>query len=323
MPTATSRRRRRNSSRTATRSATASSACASSAGSTSARRTAASASDSASRRCACSASPPRTAPPRSRGPRRARCRATNRIVHSVRARAHHRAHVPRDPDLLRRRLRRDLRGLGHARRARGAGLRLRLHAGDPDARRVRGRRPATGAAAGALVALASAVLDVLGHHLLERLKLLEELVGRDLGLRVVRPEQPGGRVDGGLPGDLIRGVVVLRGLLACRLDAVQVDVLKPVALLLVEGDTRALPLELGGRLPDLRPERRVLVAVGVAQDVAGVPRARLGLLDTLDLGDALHDHVVPGAQKIARDGRGWGTGTRTPLSRTKTWRPTN
>src|SRR5204863_399736 len=56
--------------------------------------------------------------------------------------------------------------------------------------------------------LVLAVPDVLGDELFERLELLEQLLGRDLALGRRRAEEPGGGFDGGLPGDLVDGLVV-------------------------------------------------------------------------------------------------------------------
>src|SRR5215211_1419230 len=96
------------------------------------------------------------------------------------------------------------------------------------------------ATARSAVVVLVALADVLGDAPLERLELLVELVGRGRLARLRRAQQPGRRVDGGAPGDLV-GVVRVGGLgrrLRGRLDGVEVDVLEAVALLLVEADLR-------------------------------------------------------------------------------------
>src|SRR3954470_4400977 len=123
--------------------------------------------------------------------------------------------------------------------------------------------PATPAAARSVVRLLLAVADVVGDETLEGLELLEQLLRRDLLLRLPAPQHPRRRLHGGVPCHLV-GIraVPNRGRPAGRLgDPVQVDVLEAVALLLVEGDTRASPLVLSRLATDRRAERRVLATV--------------------------------------------------------------
>src|SRR4051812_20890932 len=145
------------------------------------------------------------------------------------------------------------------------------------------RRPAGGpdtahdrrAARRSVVAALGVLPDVLGHPLLERLELVEQLVGRDLLVRLALADQPRRRVDRGAPGRFLRLGLVLAGLVRKRLDLVQVDVVEVAALLLVVLDAGALALEPHRGVPDVLAERRVLLAVGVPDDVAGAAAARL------------------------------------------------
>src|SRR5439155_9327209 len=106
-----------------------------------------------------------------------------------------------------------------------------------------------------------AVPDVLRDQLLERLQLLKERFRRHALLRLVA-EQPGRRVDGGPPRDLLgvsisalrAGFVVLE-----RLDLVEVDVCVTVSLLLVAFDPGPAALGGEGLSRDRFAERRVLV----------------------------------------------------------------
>src|SRR4051794_10052293 len=97
----------------------------------------------------------------------------------------------------------------------------------PGRRRTRSCPPRAG-----LLVLA-AVADVLRDALLERLELLEQLVGPERLLGLGGPEQPRGGLDRGVPRDLVGvGVVLPRGSglrLGGGLDGVEVDVLEAVA----------------------------------------------------------------------------------------------
>src|SRR4051794_4213081 len=128
--------------------------------------------------------------------------------------------------------------------------------------------------------------DVAGHERLERLEPFVELLRRHLAFGLLLAEQPRRRLDRRRPCGLLGvgvGVPRLPGLRGgCRLDLVEVDVVKAVALLLVERDPRATALVAGGFLADLRAEGRVLAPLAIAQDVARVARARLDRLDALD-----------------------------------------
>src|SRR5215208_5551775 len=93
--------------------------------------------------------------------------------------------------------------------------------------------------------------------------------------------------DRGVPRHLVGVGVVLRrrrgGVRLGRgLDGVEVDVLEAVALLLVVLERRALALVALRLLADAGAERRVLAAVGVADDEARVAVAGLGPLDRCD-----------------------------------------
>src|SRR5690349_21638390 len=124
-------------------------------------------------------------------------------------------------------------------------------------------RPARRRIRESLVVFVAVAPDVVGDEPLERLELLVELLGRDLVVGLVGPEDPRCGLDRRPPGRLLRlgarpGALRLLGR---RRDAVEIDVLEPVALLLVVLDARAAPLVLRRLLPDRRAERRVLLAV--------------------------------------------------------------
>src|SRR4051794_31268127 len=139
---------------------------------------------------------------------------------------------------------------------------------------------------------------VPGDERLERLEPFVELLRRHLPFGLLLAEQPRCRLDGCCPCGLLGiGVGSLRLDGGDRLDRVEVDVVEAVALLLMERDPRATALVAGGVLADLRPERRVLPPLVIAQDVARVARARLDRLDALDRDLGLHARGVP-AQRM-------------------------
>ena len=122
------------------------------------------------------------------------------------------------------------------------------------------------------------LLDVLRNELLEGLELREQLVRRDLALDRVAGQEERRGFDRALPADFVgrRGSCAFVGE---RLDLVEVDVREAVSLGLVELDPRPAPLGSLGSRPDLLAEGRVLAALIVADDEAGVPGPGLRLLD--------------------------------------------
>jgi hypothetical protein len=112
-----------------------------------------------------------------------------------------------------------------------------------------------------------AVLDVLGDTLLEGLERLEQLVGRNLALRLVGAEEPRRGVDRRVPGRLLDLLFVRRlPFILERLDVVQVDVRETVPFLLVEADAGTTSLGLERPARDPLAKGRVLVAVLVDED---------------------------------------------------------
>ena len=105
-----------------------------------------------------------------------------------------------------------------------------------------------------------AVRDVVLDEIFERLQLLEKLVRGESFLRLWVAEKPGSRLDRGPPGHLVGLVVVSfgRGIVE-RLNRVEVDVLKAVALRFVVLDARTLPFRLLRSVSDLRPESRIFL----------------------------------------------------------------
>src|SRR3954471_6777185 len=139
------------------------------------------------------------------------------------------------------------------------------------------------------VRVVAVLADVAGDERLERLEPFVELLRRHLALGLLLAQQPRRRLDRRRPRGLLGiGVVALRLRGGRRVDRVEVDVVEPVALLLVERDPRATALVARGILADLRPEGGVLAPFAVAQDVARVARARLDCLDALDRDVGLH-----------------------------------
>jgi hypothetical protein len=114
------------------------------------------------------------------------------------------------------------------------------------------------------------LLDVLGDLVLERSQLFVQLLGRDLLVRLRLADQPGRSLDGRAPGRLVRVGVALDGRVGQRLDLVEIDVRVSPALVLVVLDARSPALRPLGGLADRLAERRVLLAVGVADYEAGV-----------------------------------------------------
>jgi hypothetical protein len=134
-------------------------------------------------------------------------------------------------------------------------------------------------------------------EVLERLQLLEELIGRDLPVGRRSTEEPRRGVDRGPPGDLVgfRRLIRRAGLRARRLDLVEVDVAEAALLFLVELDARRPALGLAGAATDVGPERRVLVAVVVDEHPARVAGLRLELLHGPDVDGLLHGPLLPRA----------------------------
>src|SRR3954447_3525519 len=71
----------------------------------------------------------------------------------------------------------------------------------------------------------------------------------------------------------------------------------------MERDQRATALGALGVLTDLRPERRELTSLRIAQDEAGIAVARLLALDALNPNFFLHEDVVPEARSRSRSGQ--------------------
>jgi hypothetical protein len=150
------------------------------------------------------------------------------------------------------------------------------------------------------VCLGFAVLDVVLDEVLERLQLLKELVCGKGFFRLWVAEEPGRRFDGGPPGHLIGLVVISVSLcIVERLNRVEVDVLKAVALRFVVFDPRAVPFGLLRTCSDLGPEGRVLVSVLIDEHITRVPRPCLDGLNLANGDDSLHARSSSRTHQIA------------------------